>query len=52
MALLICWSRIYIGTHYLTDVVGGAITGVLGAIVVRLVYRENSRLDKLVTKIL
>ena len=52
MALLICWSRIYIGTHYLTDVVGGAITGVLGAIMVRLAYRENSRLDKLVTKIL
>ncbi|WP_095083731.1 phosphatase PAP2 family protein [Mesorhizobium sophorae] len=52
MALLICWSRIYIGTHYLTDVVVGAITGVLGAVVVRLVYRENSRLDKLVTKIL
>jgi undecaprenyl-diphosphatase len=52
MAFLICWSRIYIGTHYLTDVVGGAVTGVLGAIVVRLAYRENSRLDKLVTKIL
>lgn len=52
MALLICWSRIYIGTHYLTDVVGGAITGVLGAIMVRLAYRENSPLDRLVTKIL
>ncbi|MCZ8543870.1 phosphatase PAP2 family protein [Mesorhizobium qingshengii] len=52
MALLICWSRIYIGTHYLTDIVGGAITGVLGAIMVRLAYRENSRLDKLVTRIL
>jgi undecaprenyl-diphosphatase len=52
MAFLICWSRIHIGTHYLTDVVGGAVTGVLGAIVVRLAYRENSRLDNLVTKIL
>ncbi|MER8375332.1 phosphatase PAP2 family protein [Mesorhizobium sp. M1406] len=52
MAFLICWSRIYIGTHYLTDVIGGAITGVLGAIVVRLAFRENSRLDNLVTKIL
>lgn len=52
MALLICWSRIYIGTHYLTDIVGGAITGVLGAIMVRLAYWENSRLDKLVTRIL
>ncbi|MER9952834.1 phosphatase PAP2 family protein [Mesorhizobium sp. M0047] len=52
MAFLICWSRIYIGTHYLTDVVGGGLTGVLGAIVVRQAYRENSRLDNLVTKIL
>ncbi|QND68448.1 phosphatase PAP2 family protein [Mesorhizobium loti] len=52
MAFLICWSRIYIGTHYLTDVIGGAVTGVLGAVVVRLSYRENSRLDNLVTRIL
>ncbi|WP_352492876.1 phosphatase PAP2 family protein [Mesorhizobium sp. M0118] len=52
MAFLICWSRIYIGTHYVTDVIGGAITGVLGAVVVRLAYRENSRLDNLVTRIL
>jgi undecaprenyl-diphosphatase len=52
MAFLICWSRIYIGTHYITDVVGGAVTGVLGAVVVRMAYRENSRLDNLVTKIL
>jgi undecaprenyl-diphosphatase len=51
-ALLICWSRIYIGTHYLTDVIGGAITGILAAVAVRLLYRENSRLDTLVTKIL
>lgn len=52
LAFLICWSRIYIGTHYLTDVIGGAITGIIGAVVVRLTYRENSRLDNLVTKIL
>ncbi|WP_352672631.1 phosphatase PAP2 family protein [Mesorhizobium australicum] len=52
VAFLICWSRIYIGTHYLTDVIGGAITGALGAVVARLIYRENSRLDNLVTKIL
>ncbi|MER8639586.1 phosphatase PAP2 family protein [Mesorhizobium sp. M1365] len=52
LAFLICWSRIYIGTHYLTDVIGGAVTGVLGAVMVRLAYRENSRLDNLATRIL
>ena len=52
MALLICWSRLHIGIHYVGDVIGGAVTGVLGAIAVRLAYRENSRLDSLVTRIL
>jgi undecaprenyl-diphosphatase len=52
LAFLICWSRIYIGTHYLTDIVGGAITAIVGAVLVRMAYRENSRLDNLVTRIL
>ncbi|TPJ42296.1 phosphatase PAP2 family protein [Mesorhizobium sp. B2-5-4] len=52
LACLVCWSRIFIGTHYLTDVLGGAITGIVGAVVVRLTYRENSRLNNLAIKIL
>src|SRR5258705_498423 len=52
LALLVCWSRIYIGTHYLTDVLGGALTGVLGAVLVRALYRENSRLDQIATRLL
>lgn len=52
VAFLGCWSRINIGTHYLTDVVGGALTGVAAAVVTRLAYRENCRLDNLVTRIL
>lgn len=51
VAFLICWSRIYIGTHYLTDVGGGAVVGILGAVAVRLAYREDSRLDNLMTRI-
>lgn len=52
LAFLICWSRVYIGTHYVSDVIGGAITGITGAFAIRLAYRENSRLDTLVTRIL
>lgn len=51
-ALLVCLSRIYIGTHYVSDVIGGAVTAVIAAAAVRLTYRENSRLDAFATRIL
>jgi undecaprenyl-diphosphatase len=52
MAFLVCLSRIYVGTHYLTDILGGMATGMVAAIVVRIVYREDSRLDRFATGIL
>lgn len=48
-AVLIGLSRVYLGTHYVTDILGGALTGFLAAALVRLAYRENTRLDRLVT---
>ncbi|QKC80977.1 phosphatase PAP2 family protein [Mesorhizobium sp. NZP2077] len=50
-ALLIGLSRVYLGTHYVSDVLGGAMTGFLAAALVRLAYRENTRLDRLITRI-
>ena len=52
MSALICFSRIYVGTHYLADILGGAAVGVLAAITVHFLYRENSKLDRILTKIL
>ncbi|MGX7873904.1 phosphatase PAP2 family protein [Mesorhizobium sp. ORM6] len=52
MALLICWSRLFVGTHYVTDVLGGALTGIAAAVLVSALYREGSRLDRLATSIL
>lgn len=34
MALAIAWSRVFVGTHYVTDVLGGAVTGLAAAILV------------------
>jgi len=52
LAFLICWSRIFVGTHYLTDVLGGSLTGVVAAMLVWAFYREGSRLDRFATGIL
>lgn len=51
-ALLVCVSRIYVGTHYFSDVLGGAMTGLLAAVAVRGVYWEGTRVDRLITEIL
>src|SRR6266404_1442903 len=52
LTLLICWSRIFVGTHYLTDILGGGLTGVFAAVLVWIVYREGSRLDRFATGLL
>ncbi|MGH6974988.1 MAG: phosphatase PAP2 family protein [Stellaceae bacterium] len=51
-ALLICVSRVYVGTHYVTDVLGGAATGIVAAGAVRRLYWEGTWVDRLVTSIL
>lgn len=48
---VICFSRVYVGTHYVSDVLGGAATAALAALVVRLAYRPQTQLDRLITGI-
>ncbi len=48
-ALLICLSRVYVGTHYASDVLGGAAMGMVAAVAVSALYREGSKPDRFVT---
>lgn len=48
---LVCFSRVFIGMHYAGDVLGGALTAVLAALIVARVYREGTKLDTFVTSI-
>ena len=51
-AVLVSVSRLYVGTHYAGDVLGGAVTGILAAFLVRAFYREGTAVDRFVTRIL
>jgi undecaprenyl-diphosphatase len=51
-AFLVCVSRIYVGTHYVTDILGGATTGIVAATIVRSLYWEGTRVDLVITSIL
>lgn len=51
-ALLMIVSRVYVGTHYISDAFGGALTGIVAAVMVRLAYREGTRSDRFITGIL
>jgi undecaprenyl-diphosphatase len=51
-AILIGFSRIYIGTHYLSDVVGGAVTAAASEAIVALLYRKASWVNRALIKIL
>lgn len=51
-AALICASRVYVGTHYASDVFGGAVTGIIAAVIVRSIYWEGTWADRFITSIL
>jgi len=51
-ALLLVISRVYVGTHYVGDILGGIATALVAAGLVRIAYREGTRIDRWVTGIL
>jgi undecaprenyl-diphosphatase len=51
-AAIVAVSRIFVGTHYASDILGGLATAVLACLLVKTLYRERSRLDHFVTGLL
>lgn len=50
-AVLVSLTRVYVGTHYLSDVLGGAMVGLCVAYIIRAAYKSGTKLDRLVTSI-
>jgi undecaprenyl-diphosphatase len=50
-AFVVCVSRVFVGTHYVSDVIGGMATGLIAAVLVRAAYWEGTWADRLVTGI-
>lgn len=40
LASLIAFSRMYLGVHYLTDIIGGMLTGIVSAFIVIFIYNK------------
>jgi undecaprenyl-diphosphatase len=51
-SILVMISRVYIGTHFVSDVLGGAMTAAAAALLVRALYWQGTRADRLITGIL
>jgi undecaprenyl-diphosphatase len=50
--LLICVSRVFVGTHYVSDILGGATTGVLAAAAVCRAFRKDQWISRFLAGIL
>ena len=49
MAAVICFSRVYVGMHYATDILGGIVVALLAAAVVKLIYKPGTSFDRWLT---
>jgi len=51
LAFLVSLSRVYVGTHYVGDVTGGALTGLAAATAVAAMYTHDTKLDRIVRRL-
>ena len=48
-AAIVMFSRVYVGTHYVSDVLGGALTAFGAAALVRMLFGEGTSVDRVIT---
>jgi undecaprenyl-diphosphatase len=46
-AVVLACSRVYVGTHYASDILGGALTGLIAAIICLALVKQDSRFTEL-----
>lgn len=51
-ALLVMFSRVYVGTHYMSDVLGGLVTALMAGLFVSRFHFQQSLLNRCLTRIL
>jgi undecaprenyl-diphosphatase len=51
-AFVVALSRVFVGIHYIGDILGGAATGAIAAMIVSASYRRDTRMDRVLTGIL
>ena len=50
-AVVIALSRVFVGIHYVGDIIGGAATGAIAAVLVAAIYKRETRIDNFITGI-
>jgi undecaprenyl-diphosphatase len=51
LGFFICISRVFVGIHYASDVLGGVATGVIAAVLVQALYKDENRLSRWLVKL-
>lgn len=52
LAVFVALARVFIGVHFFSDIMGGAMTALIGAVLVAVFYKSNSRLNNFLSGLL